>query len=87
MTIGTFEDDHRLGRCDFALRCMIGACRLPQKTPQSSPEFLGFDSAMRQLLTVSKQELHARIEVGPHKTGTRKRKPSSALVPASVDRG
>jgi len=37
---------------------------------------------MRQLLTVSKQELQARIEADPHKTGKRKPRPS-ASVPAS----
>jgi hypothetical protein len=40
----------------------------------TSLEFRRFDSAMRQLLTVSKQELQARIEADPHKTGKRKPK-------------
>jgi hypothetical protein len=53
--------------------------------PRTSAEFRRFDSAMRQLLTVSKQELQARIEADPHKTGKRKPKPS-ASVPASGDK-
>jgi len=57
-----------------------------KQTERHSSEFMRFDSAMRQLLTVSKQELQARIEADPHKTGKRKPKPALASVPASDDK-
>lgn len=57
----------------------------PRK-PQPSAEFRRFDTAMRQIMTVSKQELQARIEADPHKTGKRKPK-TSASGRASHDKG
>jgi len=55
--------------------------------PRASAEFRRFDAAMHKIMTVSKQELQARIEADPHKTG--KRKPltlASASDHASRDR-
>lgn len=44
-----------------------------------SLEFRRFDAAMHRIMKVSKQELQARIEADPHKTGKRKLvKPASA---------
>jgi hypothetical protein len=43
-----------------------------------SAEFRRFDSAMRKIMTVSKEELQRRIEAGPHKTGKRKAKASAS---------
>lgn len=49
-----------------------------------SQEFRRFDAAMRQIMTVSKQEIQRRIEADPHKTGKRKpAKPVSASDPVS----
>jgi hypothetical protein len=47
--------------------------------PRRSAEFQRFDTAMRKIMTVSKEELQRRIEADPHKTG--KRKPAT---PASA---
>ena len=57
------------------------------KSPRQSAEFRRFDAAMHKIMTVSKQELQARIEADPHKTGKRKPlKPASASGHVS-DRG
>jgi hypothetical protein len=57
------------------------------RAARPSAEFQRFDAAMRKIMKVSKQDLQARIDADPHKTGKRKPKSASASDHASDDQG
>lgn len=66
----------------------IVAVMSANKTQRRSAEFQRFDDAMRKIMTVSKEELHRRIEADPHKTGKRKpAKPASAVSDHASEKG
>jgi hypothetical protein len=66
----------------------IKMCNNVSVQPRRSAEFRRFDTAMRKIMTVSKEELQRRIEADPHKTGKRKQaNPASASDHVSDDRG
>jgi len=52
------------------------------KTPPNTPEFRNFTTAMRDILSVSKAELQARIEA-QKESGKRLSKPSSRVSVSS----
>lgn len=53
---------------------------IPMKTPPDNPEFASFTEGLKQILTVSKTELDARI-AAQKKSGKRLSKPSASRVP------
>ncbi len=54
---------------------------VPMKTPPDTPEFARFTSALREILTVSKSEMQARIEA--HKQSGKRLSKGASLSPAA----
>jgi hypothetical protein len=78
---------HLSAKIDGVLRPDLAISRYssPMKTPPATPEFANFTNAMRDILKVSKDEMHTRIEA--HKeSGKRLSKGSASLGSAAASK-
>jgi hypothetical protein len=54
------------------------------KTPPATPEFTRFTAAVKEILTVSKDEMHARIEA--HRESGKRLSKGASLSPAAASK-